>query len=83
MKTPLMKLTADERAILAHFNGSETHRVLVKLLEIERLELAKDHVGVGDIGQIRYLSGKAEGLRALILTLKQAKQYAKEEDAEG
>lgn len=70
MKSTLDLLTPGERELLANFMGTATHTALVKLLELERLELAKDHVGQHDIKQVRFLSGKSESLKNLILTLK-------------
>lgn len=71
MKTPLERLTSEERAILAHFYGSEEFLVLRKLIEGERIDLAKDHVNQVDILNVRFLSGQATGLKKLVETLKQ------------
>lgn len=74
MKSSLDKLTGDEKSLLAHFTGSEEYRVLFKLIDIERLELAKDHVNQDDIKHIKYLSGKSDGLKGLVETLIQNKK---------
>lgn len=81
MKSPVDKLSAEERAILANFHSSEEFKVLRKLVDMERLELAKDHVDQTDILQVRYLSGGANSLKKLILTIKQLqKTLNKDED---
>lgn len=74
MKSALDKLTGEEKSLLAHFVGSETYTVLRKLVDIERLELAKDHVNQDEIKHIKYLSGKSDGLKGLIETLIQNKK---------
>lgn len=80
MKSSLDSLSNDEKSLLAHFTGSEEYRVLFKLVEIERLELAKDHVNQDDIKHIKYLSGKSDGLKGLIATLKQNKKDVNKKD---
>lgn len=69
MKSTLELLSLKEKQALANFHGSDAHKALVKLLELERLELAKDHVGLSDINIIRFLSGQAENCRKTIKTL--------------
>lgn len=80
MKSPLAKLTASDRELLAHFVGSETHRALDKLIALECHMLAEDHVYKMDIGQIRFLSGKVDALQALLKTLRQNKKDTKTDD---
>lgn len=66
MKSPIDRLTADERAILAHFHSSEEFLVLRKLIDMERLDLAKDHVNQFDLTIICNLSGQSNGLKKLV-----------------
>lgn len=79
-KTPLEKLTSGEREILAHFYGSESYEVLRKLIDLERLDLAKDHVNQVDILNVRFLSGQSTALKQLVLTLKQNKKDTKKSE---
>lgn len=78
MKTPVDRLTQEEREILAHYYSSEGFKVLVKLIEMERLDLAKDHVEQVDILQVRYLSGQTASLKKLVKTIQQLKKNSKE-----
>lgn len=71
MKSTLEQLSTKEREALAHFYGTEAHKVLEKLVNEERLEIAKDHVDQTDILQVRYLSGQASSLKKLLLTLRE------------
>lgn len=58
-------LSAKERKLLVLFYGTETHEALKRLIDLERLELAKDSLDQQDIMQVRYLSGQAMGLKKL------------------
>lgn len=78
MKSPVDRLTQEEREILAHYYSSEGFKVLVKLIEMERLDLAKDHVEQVDILQVRYLSGQTASLKKLVKTIQQLKKNSKE-----
>jgi hypothetical protein len=69
MKSTVQKLSPKEREALALFHDSEADKALRKLVDTERLELAKDHVDQSDILMIRYLSGGANSLKRLIVTL--------------
>lgn len=69
MKSTVSLLTPKEREALALFYDTAAYKALHKLIDTERLELAKDHVDQSDILQIRYLSGGASSLKKLILTL--------------
>lgn len=69
MKSTVSKLSQTEREALALFHDSAADKALRKLVDIERLELAKDHVDQSDILMIRYLSGGANSLKKLIITL--------------
>lgn len=69
MKSTLEQLSAGERKALALFYDTDAFKALRKLVDVERLELAKDHVDQTDIMQVRYLSGQASSLKKLILTL--------------
>lgn len=71
MKSTLDQLSEKERKALALWYGTETHKAFEKLLRIDGLELAKDHVGVSDINLIRFLSGQAYALDALLKVLKE------------
>lgn len=69
MKSSVEHLNSKERNALASFYGTEAYTALCKLVDVERLELAKDHVDLIDIMQVRYLSGQAAALKKLITTL--------------
>jgi hypothetical protein len=69
MKSTLEQLSKNERDALARFYETDGYKALKRLIEIERLEIAKDHVDVSDIMMIRYLSGQAQSLKKLINTL--------------
>lgn len=71
MKNTLQQLSFKEQEILAQWYNSESYKVVKKLIEIERLELTKDHLEVQDILQIRYLSGQAASLKKLLVTIRQ------------
>lgn len=70
MKSTLEQLSSKEREALAHLYGTDAFKALRKLIDVERLELAKDHVGQTDILQVRYLSGQSDGLKKLVLTVR-------------
>lgn len=69
MKSTVSLLSPKEREALALFHDSEPDKALRKLVDLERLELAKDHVDQSDILMIRYLSGGANSLKKLVVTL--------------
>lgn len=69
MKSTVEQLSKSERDALALFKDSEADKALRKLIDIERLELAKDHVDQTDILNVRYLSGGANSLKKLVNTL--------------
>lgn len=71
MKSTLEQLSAKEREALAHFYDTDAHKALRKLIDVERLELAKDHVNQTDILHVRFLSGQSDGLKKLALTLRE------------
>ena len=71
MKSTLEQLSAKEREALAHFYTTDAHKAQEKLINLERLELAKDHVGKRDILDVCYLSGQSDGLKKLILTIRE------------
>lgn len=73
LASSLEKLSPKEREALARWYDSDSWKALRHLVDVERMMLAKDHVDQIDIMQIRYLSGQANGLKKLILTL--AKNY--------
>ena len=70
MKSPIQQLSVSEREALASLYDTEYFRVLRKLIDIERIELAKDHVDQTDILQIRYLSGQTASLKKLVGTIR-------------
>ena len=70
MKSTIDHLTPKELLALAHFYDTEAYTALRKLIDAERLELAKSHVEQTDIMQIRHLSGQSTALKKLINTLK-------------
>lgn len=69
-KSSIEQLSAKERELLARLYETDHYKVLIRLIEIERLELAKDHVDETDISTIRYLSGQARGLKKLVGTIR-------------
>lgn len=71
MKSALDQLSQQDREALALFHDSAAEKALIKLINAERLELAKDHVDQPDILMIRYLSGGANSLKRLVNTLKE------------
>jgi hypothetical protein len=71
MKSSIELLPKKARTTLAHFYGTEAHDALRQLIDIERLELAKDHVDQTDILQVRFLSGQTYSLKKLIKTLEE------------
>lgn len=70
MKSPLDQLSQGEREILALFVDTQAYTTLKKLIEAERLALAKDHVNQLDILNVRFLSGQVTSLKKLVSTLK-------------
>lgn len=78
MKSTLEQLSAKEREALAHLVDTDGFKAFVKLIEAERMEIAKDHVDEIDILQVRYLSGQASSLKKLVNTLRENhKQFDK------
>ena len=76
MKASIKKLSANERETLAHFYDTEGYKVLRKLIDIERVELAKDTAELsGTMEQIalgnRYLTGQQVSLKRLINELRE------------
>lgn len=71
MKSTLEELSAADRKALAHFYETPAYAALRKLIDLERLELAKSHVDQVDILQVRYLSGQTSSLKKLIGTLQE------------
>lgn len=71
MKSPLEQLSQGERELLARFVDTPTYIAFKKLIEIERLAIAKDHVNQLDISNVRFLSGQTVSLKKLIVTLKE------------
>lgn len=81
-KSTLDNLTGVERRALALWYDTESHKALVKLISLERLELAKDHVDETDMSVIRYLSGQVRGLKKLAGTIRENyKNSIKAEDS--
>jgi hypothetical protein len=70
MKSTLEKLSKADKQALAHFYDTDSYKALRRLVDLERIELAKDHVDQTDMMLVRYLSGQIQGLKKLILTLK-------------
>lgn len=69
MKSPVDQLSYKEKQLLSQFYETDTYKALRHLIDMERLELAKSHVGQTDILQVRYLSGQTESLKKLVGTL--------------
>lgn len=69
MKSTVEHLTPAERKALVLFYDTPAYQALRHLVDLERLELAKDHVDQTDILQVRYLSGQTAGLKKLVGTL--------------
>lgn len=73
-------LSDSERKALAHFHGTEVHKILRKLIDIERIELAKDHVGQREILEVVDLTGQTKALKRLIGTIDENyKKFKKKE----
>lgn len=70
MKSTIEQLSIKEREVLAGFYDTPAYKALRRLIDIERLELAKDHVDEIDIMQVRYLSGQAASLAKLVVTIR-------------
>lgn len=70
MKLTIELLSDKDRLLLADLYLDDRYKVLKKLMELQRIEYAKGHVNQKDILDIRFLSGKSEGLKDLNLTLK-------------
>ncbi len=77
VKSTLEQLSGKERQALALFYETDAYKALINLIQAERLEIAKDHLDQSDILMIRYLSGQANGLKKLVLTLKD--NYARQQ----
>lgn len=71
MKSTIEQLSNDDRELLALLYDKPDWKVLRKLIDIERLELAKDAIDQKDIMDVRYYSGQAEGLKRLVETVDQ------------
>jgi len=70
MKSVIKMLSENERETLAHLYDTADYKVLIKLINLERLELAKDAIEQRDIEEVRYLAGQAVGLRKLLGTIR-------------
>lgn len=64
-------LSYKERELLVRWYGTDQYKAAVKLANIIREELAKDHLEVQDIKLIRYLSGQAKGVERYFDTVRQ------------
>ena len=71
MKSTVEQLTPAERKALVLFYETPAYQALRRLIDIERLELAKDHVDLTEILQVRYLSGQVASLKKLAGTLQE------------
>lgn len=69
MKSAIKQLTPNDREALVHFYDTNDYKVLKKLIEIQKTELAKAHVGQLDIQQIRYLTGQVASFNWLTGTI--------------
>lgn len=69
MKSSVDLLTSKQQELLAGFYGTEAYEALRALIDIERLELAKDTLDLQDILIVRHYSGQAHSLKKLIETL--------------
>ena len=79
MKSTLDKLSVEERDALSRLYENPSWKSVVKLIELERLELAKDAFEKTDIMEIRYLKGQADGLKRFFKTVKD--NYRKTDDS--
>lgn len=70
MKSPLEQLSANERETLALLYDKLDFKILTKLINIERLELAKDAIEQRDISEVRYLAGQSDSLKKLLGTIR-------------
>lgn len=71
MKSNLNRLSVKDKEALALFYDGEAHKALIKLIELEKTEYAKQHVGQLEIGQVRYLTGGVSSLNKLVNLLKE------------
>lgn len=79
MKSVIDQLKPADRKTLALFYESQVFEALRKLIDLERLSLAKDAIEQTEIGNVRYLNGGAVSLKKLIYTVKEiSKQTSKD-----
>jgi hypothetical protein len=71
MKSVTEQLSQSEQKLLALFYGTPTYNAVKKLIDIERLELAKDAIEQLEIGQVRWMNGGSTKLKGLLLTIKE------------
>jgi hypothetical protein len=66
----ISKLSVNERETLALLYDTPYWKVIRKLIDIERLELAKDSIERTEILEVRHLAGQAAGLKKLVGEIK-------------
>lgn len=71
MKSVIEQLTPTEKKLLALLYDTPTYNALVKLIQLERVELSKDAIEQRDIGEVRYLNGGYMKLKGLLVTIKE------------
>jgi hypothetical protein len=69
MRRTIDSLTPQEKELLVDLYDSDKYKALCKLIEAERLELAKDCLTI-PADRLSYVQGQAHGLRALCLEMK-------------
>lgn len=70
MKSTISQLTPNDREALVHLYDTVDFKVLTKLINMERIELAKDAIEQRDMAEVRYLAGQADGLKKLLGTIR-------------
>jgi hypothetical protein len=71
MKSVLDQLSESDKEALARLYDMPEWKSFRKLVDIERTELAKDHVGQRDIMEICDLSGQSKALKKLVVTIRE------------
>lgn len=79
MKSTVEQLSPADRKALALWYDSNSYNAFRRLIDIERIELAKDAIDQIDIKQVRYISGQAASLKRLVGTLRQIYKESNED----
>ena len=71
MKRTVDNLSPKDRAALARWYDSDSYKALAKLLELERLEIAKGLLIEKETNTIVFHQGQADGLKRLHQTIRE------------